>query len=385
MIANPPNPVAAFFEEVCLQEPTLRRRGLQRGMRLYRPASMRALDALRRQRGRLPALATIYRERRARFRGGSLATVVLGGFVPDATEALHCQRRLLRAYGDVYYVNYPRDGFDREALHAQLADLLVDLGARGESAVLFGISFGCGLLGDFLAEERLGAAEHVAGVLWVSPVLSVEDLTGPLPAGSRERGACSLVGRVCLPMLDVDVARDGDASVRNGRRFFGKLFTAGSQNRRAMRRLRWRRQGVFLKERILETVAEISSEGARQRLALLRRSCPLAAGEWPQPLSARPALAIFAEQEDAVLSAAAPVRRLLATGATDVLPRVATEVARSGEPGDTVQHASLIFHSYAYNPAIERFYDTLRDDAGVFGAGALGIAGGSLRRLRGLG
>ena len=142
----------------------------------FRPASERRLDALRRRRGRVPALATIYRERRARFRGGSLATVVLGGFVPDATEALHCQRRLLRGYGDVYYVNYPRDGFDREALHAQLADLLVDLGARGESAVLFGISFGCGLLGDFLAEERLGAAEHVAGVLWVSPVLSVEEV-----------------------------------------------------------------------------------------------------------------------------------------------------------------------------------------------------------------
>ncbi len=384
MIANPPNPVAAFFEQAFLQPPPLRRRGLQRGMVSWRPAVQRALDGLRRRRGDLPPLATIYRERRARFSSASVATVVLGGFVPDATEALHCQRRLLRRFGDVYYVNYPREGFDRDALHAQLADLLADLGARGESAVLFGISFGCGLLGDFLAAERLGAAEHVAGVLWVSPVLSLEDLTGPDRATRRD---CSLVGRVCLPMLDVEPGRDADASVRNGRRFFGRLFTAGSQNRRAMRRLRWRRQGEFLKARILETVQEISTEGARQRLALLRRACPLAAGEWPQPLSARPTLAIFAEQEDAVLSAAAPVRRLLAVEAapTGALPRAEVAVARSAEPGDAVQHASLIFHAHAYNPAIERFYAALGSRAGIFGARALAAAGGSLRRLRGLG
>src|SRR5258705_8617160 len=109
MIANPPNPVAGFFEEALLQRPPLCRRGLQRGMVSWRPAVERALDGLRRRRADLPPLATIYRERRARLSSGNLATVVLGGFVPDATEALHCQRRLLRRFGDVYYLNYPRE------------------------------------------------------------------------------------------------------------------------------------------------------------------------------------------------------------------------------------------------------------------------------------
>ncbi len=371
------NPIAAFFQEVCAPPTSSRRRGLQRGMQAYRPASTPALDALHRRRGRTPLLAEVYRERGARLHGRGLPTVVLGGFVPDATEALHCQRRLLRRFGDVYYVNYPRHGFDREALFAQLADLLGDVASRGERPVLFGISFGCGLLGEFLAAERLRAAESVAGLLLVSPVLSVEDLLGEC-----ERDA-TLVGRVCLPMLRAEEAGNVESSVRQGRRFFGKLFTAGSRNRRAMRRLRWRRQGEFLKQRILETVADISALGAQQRLALLRRSCPLRAGEWARPLLARPMLAVFAEQEGAVLARSAPVLGLLDGQLREVFPRGAAQVVRSADADDAVQHASLIFHSHAYNPAIAHFYDGLDEPVGSERARGWALVPGPWRRLGG--
>lgn len=352
------NPIAAFFSEACeLTDRAPRRRGLQRRMRPFRPAAERHLAELRRRRGvRHALLAAIYREPSTLLRGRGLPTVVLGGFVPDATEALHCQRRLLRRFGDIYYVNYPRAGFDREVLFAQLRDLLAELAARGERPVMFGVSFGCGLLGDFLAEERLREgrpAARVSGLVLVSPVLSVEDLTG------EQVRDCTLVGRICLPMLRAAEAEQVEASVRNARRFFGRLFTAGGQNQRAMRRLRWRRQGAFLKERILETVQEITAEGALQRLALLRRSCPLAAGEWVRPLSMRPVLAMFAEREDAVLASSAPVRRLLAERLLECMPHGAATVVASPDPGDAVQHASLIFHALYYNPPIERFYAAL--------------------------
>ena len=52
----------------------------------------------------------IFREKGA----GNVPTIVLGGFVPDATETVEFQRKLLRQHGSVYYVNYARNGFSQE-------------------------------------------------------------------------------------------------------------------------------------------------------------------------------------------------------------------------------------------------------------------------------
>jgi len=65
-------------------------------------------------------LATIVRE----FSRGPVPTIVLGGFVPDASEAVFLLRDYLRRQGSLYCVNYPRHGFHLELLFAQLDDLV---------------------------------------------------------------------------------------------------------------------------------------------------------------------------------------------------------------------------------------------------------------------
>ena len=43
----------------------------------------------------------IFREKGA----GNAPTIVLGGFVPDATETVEFQRKILQQHGSIYYVN----------------------------------------------------------------------------------------------------------------------------------------------------------------------------------------------------------------------------------------------------------------------------------------
>jgi len=247
MIASPlrviTSPLQRFLRSTAVPD---RRPGLQRRMRVHGGGATSAA-------GRPHSI--VFRETGR----GSLPTVVLGGFVPDATEAVHCQRPLLRRFGDLYLVNYPRAGFDRGALFGQLGQLVRELERQGTPPVLFGISFGCGLLAELL--DRDEATRRAAGLVWVSPVLSLEDLAGE---GGTEH---SLVGRFTAPLVAASAPQHVEAAVRNGRRFFSKLFSAGSQNRRAMARLRWRGQGEFLKRRIQETLQEITVEGARQGAA----------------------------------------------------------------------------------------------------------------------
>lgn len=120
-------------------------------------------------RDRLPsfhgARTQIYRERG----DGSQPTIIVAGFVPDATEVVEFQRPLLKQYGSIYYLNYARNAFSAPLFHAQLADLIEDLNARGERPVLFGISFGSGLVADFLRDLPSGV--NIRGVVMVSPVL----------------------------------------------------------------------------------------------------------------------------------------------------------------------------------------------------------------------
>ena len=63
---------------------------------------------------------------------GNIPTIVVGGFVPDATEAVEFQRPLLKSYGSIYYINYARNGFSTEMFFAQLADLIEEINQRGQ-------------------------------------------------------------------------------------------------------------------------------------------------------------------------------------------------------------------------------------------------------------
>jgi pimeloyl-ACP methyl ester carboxylesterase len=75
-------------------------------------------------------------------------------------------RRFLLKSGDVYYVNYGREDFSLDAVCAQLDALVAQLAARGESPVIFGVSFGGGLILEWLRRARVAARHPVlAGVV----------------------------------------------------------------------------------------------------------------------------------------------------------------------------------------------------------------------------
>jgi hypothetical protein len=57
-------------------------------------------------------------------------TVVLGGSVLDATEAVFLLRRTLLRFGSLYCFNYPRRGLSHELLFAHLDDLVDELSLR---------------------------------------------------------------------------------------------------------------------------------------------------------------------------------------------------------------------------------------------------------------
>ncbi|HXE95245.1 MAG TPA: hypothetical protein VN642_02480, partial [Dongiaceae bacterium] len=124
----------------------------------------------------------IFREKGA----GGVPTIVLGGFVPDATETVEFQRKLLRRHGSVYYVNYPRNGFCQEMFSAQLADLIEALARKGQKPLIMGVSFGCGLLANFLRHAEEAVHENIRGIILVSPVITTDDLIRP--AGQSRDG-----------------------------------------------------------------------------------------------------------------------------------------------------------------------------------------------------
>jgi hypothetical protein len=132
-------------------------------------------------------------------RPGPVPTIVLGGFVPDATEAVFLLRGTLLHAGSLYCFNYSRRGFSTDLLCAQLSDLVDELNLlHGRPPVIFAISFGAGLLMEWLRRTR-GARNQpgLRGLVLVSPVACVADL---LPAGATKPG--TLLGRALKPYIE---------------------------------------------------------------------------------------------------------------------------------------------------------------------------------------
>ena len=76
---------------------------------------------------------------------------MLGGFVPDATEAAYLLRGTLLHCGSLYYFNYPRRGFSTDLFLAQLSDLVEELSLlHRRPPVIIAVSFGAGLLLEWL-------------------------------------------------------------------------------------------------------------------------------------------------------------------------------------------------------------------------------------------
>jgi pimeloyl-ACP methyl ester carboxylesterase len=288
----------------------------------------------------------IYRERGH----GSTPTIVIAGFVPDSTEVVEFQRPFLKTYGDIYYINYPRTGFSSEMFVAQLADLVEEINHRGESPILFSISFGCGLTARFL-RETVASSLEIGGIVMVSPVLCTEDLVRP---NGDKKGGVRLIESNLRRILKAKngQAEDVTRQVERARRCFQSLFEAGAENRTMTRR------HLSIRRKIMEVLALTTSGGAYERVNALNEF-PLP--DTSVPLFHGPILTLLAEMEENMLVPTSPslaVMRCQETH-TALFPKGTLRNVSSQDAGDAVAHASLIFHHGAYNPLLKEWYDKI--------------------------
>ncbi len=285
-------------------------------------------------------------------RPGNLPTIVVGGFVPDATEAAYLLRRTFLRHGSVYYLNYPRRGFSADLIIAQLADLTAELAARrGRPPVVLAISFGAGLVLEWLRRSAAaGESPALAGVVLVSPVACVEDLLDPAAPKPA-----TLLGRALKPYLDATGPVEHSV-VEKSRALFLKMFEAGAHNKAALQQLLAPAETRLLRDRVLGAINAVDARGAIERVQALHT---LPAPGAPCVLHRAPTLILYAEKENAVLCATSPTTRELTGRPTAWFPAGFTNTVRN-HPENPVQHASLIFHSPNFTPLLVAFYRSLR-------------------------
>jgi hypothetical protein len=292
--------------------------------------------------------ATLLFERRP----GDLPTIVLGGFVPDSTEQVYLLRGMLLRHGSVYYVNYPRQGFSVPMLCAQIDDLLAEIALLGQRPVIVSVSFGSGLLVEWLRRRSLsGLGAPVAGAILVSPVTCLDDIVDP---GLQRQG--TLLGRALGPftMPTVDLH-----AVEKARTIFTKMFEAGANNRSALAGLLGPGELLRLREAVVSALRGIDAVGARERVrALSEMAHPRTWAKAGRPLCAEPVLALYAEREDSVMAASSPTRAELEEHGPGLFPGLQSRIVQGGT--SPVQHASLIFHYYQFLPYFEAFYRGLK-------------------------
>jgi len=295
-------------------------------------------------------LATLLIEKRP----GPVPTIVLGGFVPDATEQVFLLRGFFLKQGSVYYLNYPRAGFSLDLICAQLDDLVAELNRQGQRPALFGVSFGAGLMIGWLRRSRLAGRTHeIAGTILVSPVACAADIVAP-----DEPKPSTLIGRALKPFLDAGGSVNPGV-IEKARVIFTKMFEAGAQNQASLRALMTAAELRHLHSHVISAIQSIDFTGACERLSALRELPALSAwDDGPRPLSTAPALVLYAEKETAVLHERSPTRAALATTLSAFFPAGTLQVIGGGT--SPVQHASLIFHYFQFLPPITAFYRGLK-------------------------
>lgn len=318
--------------------------------RVFSPKVRRAQDAVMEAGGVEPRQkSTILYEQRK----GNVPTIVLGGFVPDATEQVYLLRGRLLKFGSLYYFNYSRHGFATDLFCAQLDDLVEELATlHGQQPVIFTVSFGCGLILEWLRRaRRAGRTPALGGVVLISPVACAEDLVEP---GANK--PTTLLGRAIKPYFDA-VGAVSQAAIDKSRATFTKMFEAGAQNRESLYALMTKGELERLRDGVLNTIRSIDAVGACERVKALK-DMPAPAGYFSPdilPLSDAPTLILYAEKEASVITAKSPTRFAL-----EQAPRAyfthSTVRLISNPRGSPVQHASLIFHVFNFLPSIKAFY-----------------------------
>jgi pimeloyl-ACP methyl ester carboxylesterase len=352
-------PALSFFSAFGRMSPSQPLRTLIRttGYKLRPPRPLPFEPQVTRAQQAVLARGVAGRERAAEIlheaRNGPTPTIVLGGFVPDATEQVFLMRGFLLKHGSVFYLNYPRGGFSAELLFAQLDDLVAELTERhGKPPVIFAVSFGAGLVLEWLKRaRRAGRRVDIGGLVLVSPVACVEDL---LTAG--EAKPSTLLGRAVKPYVEHEV-RIQPGHIEKSRAIFTKMFEAGAQNRESLRALMTRGELQQLRDSVIGTIQAIDHRGACERMTALREMEPPCSyfSQVLLPLCQAPALILYAEKEGSVLTENSPTRFALMAAHHAYFPQSQCKVIvnRRGSP---VQHASLIFHCFNFLPPISAFY-----------------------------
>lgn len=324
--------------------------GLLRNMAIkpYTPRQRTAELGLRDRFHSLHAVrCQLYKEKGA----GCNPTIVVGGFVPDATEALEFQRPLLRQHGSIYYLNFPRNGFSHELFCAQLTDLIADLNFQGRRPVLLGVSFGAGLLVQYLRQASETIHGMLRGLLLISPVLCTDDLVRP--KGERSGGVRMLESNL-RKILEVDPTDQQGLhkQVERARRCFYALFESGAENRPLSSR------HLAIRRRIFGVLEHTSALGGYQRVLALR---DFNAPRGTASIFDGPALLLAAEDEASILVPGSPTLTLVQDQPTfrQLFPNGTARVVSSPDPADPVPHASLIFHQHCYNPRLEHWLERL--------------------------
>jgi pimeloyl-ACP methyl ester carboxylesterase len=283
----------------------------------------------------------IFREKGA----GNVPTIVLGGFVPDATETVEFQRKLLRQHGSIYYVNYARTGFCQEMFTAQLTDLIDDLSRKGQKPLIMGISFGCGLLSHFLRHADEQVHERIRGLILISPVITTDDLIRPT---DQKRDGVRMLESNLKKIVAADPANDAEIGkqIERSRRCFQALFNAGAGNRTLSVR------HLAIRKKINDVIEYTTARGGFERVLALRNfRFPL----FSSTLFPGPVLVLLAENESDILVPSSPTLKLFSEPSlfTRIFPSCLVKTVKSHIAGDGVAHASLIFHHEAYNTLLE--------------------------------
>lgn len=295
------------------------------------------------------------------IRPGVLPTIVLGGFVPDATEALYLQRGMLLRQGSVFSFNYPTDGFSTPLLLAQLDDLIEEITSeRGVRPLLIGVSFGCGLLLEWLRHlRRLDTLVRARGIVLVSPVTCAGDILEPGTARPS-----TILGRALRPFMDAQGRQADERHVEKCRSLLLRMFESGVQNKRTIRMIMTPGELLHVRHRVMSTLRAITVRGAIERVAALTAMEP-PGGYFTRlqaPLCEVPVLVLLAEKETSVLTGDAPSLATLGTHPEALFPsaQVRTVVNLRGSP---VQHASLLFHCFNFAPHLSAFLRLMREHA----------------------
>ena len=283
---------------------------------------------------------------------GPIPTIVVAGFLPDATESIEYQRELLARYGDLYYLNYPRDRFSTALLFAEISGLIRDLNARGERPVLFSMCFGAGLVVQYFREAAERSRLEIAGVVMVSPVLCAADMAR---LGGDERPG-PLRKRAARMFFQHDSRDEIERGVAKARRAFAILF----RRERVTRLLNGRNAQIMA--RVLAAVDEITVAGYYERALALK------ALTWPAteaPIFSGPVLVLFAEDEDGVFVPTSPTLAALRrpSVAAKFFPEAAVHEVASADAEDPVVHGSIALHHHYFNPFITGWYERLSEPA----------------------